>query len=353
MARRSTIRRRAALASLALAATAVVTVPVLGAASTAQVGGVVTTDTFTALSYNVAGLPEPLSSSESDINSPFISPLLNAYDVVLLQEDWIDPEPPLGGVDFHHDDIVSQVTHPYRSVPGTPPVGTDPRRPSALVADGLNLLSVFPFGPVDRQMWVGCFGGLDTSDGGAGDCLSEKGFMLTTMTLANGVDVDVYNLHAEAGSNRVDQDLSAEQFQQLAAFMNAHSGGRAVILGGDTNLHTDGIHPDSWGGEDTKIWDDFLTATGLQDVCDVVDCGADADEIDKFAFRSGGGVTLQPLSHRFERDVFVRPGDGAPLSDHDALRVEFQWTGTVLPTTTTVPTTAAPAAVQGQPRFTG
>jgi hypothetical protein len=31
-----------------------------------------------------------------------------------------------------------------------------------------------------------------------------------------------------------------------------------------------------------------------------------------------------PTSYRFERDVFV-DSNGQPLSDHDALRVDFQW----------------------------
>ena len=55
-----------------------------------------------------------------------------------------------------------------------------------------------------------------------------------------------------------------------------------------------------------------------------MDCGADAGDIDKFAFRSGGDTKLIAQSHRFEREKFVRD-DGEPLSDHDALAVEFRW----------------------------
>jgi hypothetical protein len=346
---------RTVLATLAAAALGAASVTSAGAGTSAPDTPTVETGTFRALSYNVAGLPEPLSGSDSDVNSPLISPLLNGYDLVLLQEDWVDPDPPLAGIDFHHDDIVSAVTHPYRSVPAPPPLGTDPRRPTALVADGLNLLSVFPFGEVRRVMWDGCFGGPDTSDGGAGDCLSQKGFMVTTVSLAPGVEVDVYNLHAEAGATRTDQDLSAAQFDQLADYIETNSAGRAVVLGGDTNLHTDDTHPDSWG-EDGSIWRRFLERTGLRDVCDVVRCGDDGHSIDKFAFRSGGGLTLEPRSHRFERDVFVRPSDGQPLSDHDALRVDFTWSAPHRPATTTATTATprepAPAAVV-TPRLTG
>jgi hypothetical protein len=272
---------------------------------------------FTALTYNVAGLPEPLSGSEPATNTPLISPLLNDYDVVLVQEDWIDPDPPAAGLDFYHDDLISQVDHEFLSTPAPPPLGSDPRRPEALVADGLNQMSRFPFGEVRREMWEGCFGSLDTSDGGAADCPSQKGFSVSRMDLAAGAEVDVYNLHAEAGSTPRDLEESAADFEQLADFIQEHSRGRAVIVGGDFNLHTD-EEPD--GG----VFERFLAATDLTDVCEALDCGADADQIDKFVFRSGGGVEIDALDHRFEREKFRR-ADGEPLSDHDALAVRFSW----------------------------
>ncbi len=317
---------------------------------------------FLALSYNVAGLPEPFSGSEPDINTPLISPKLNGYDVVLVQEDWIDPVPPIPGVNFHHDDLISAVTHPYLSEPAPPPLGSDPRRPTAIVSDGLNYLSRLPFGVVYRQMWPGCFGGADTSDGGAADCLSQKGFSVTRLEVAAGVEIDLYNLHGEAGSTPDDLMWSAADYLVLADFINTYSVGQAVIVGGDTNLSTS-------SEPDATVWADFLAATGLADVCSVVDCGADAHVIDKFAFRSGSVVDVTPLTHRFERDVFQR-SDGQPLSDHDALAVTFEWrapgpedmppnTAVPFPTTTapSVPPTTSPpppaAPVTATPTFTG
>lgn len=320
--------------------------------------------TFDALTYNVAGLPEPLSGSEPSVNTPLISPRLNAYDLVLVQEDWIDPVPPVPPWDFHHDDLISKVTHPYISTPATPPLGSDPRRPEALVADGLNRLSRFPFGPVDRHMWTGCFGGADTSDGGDGDCLALKGFSVARTELDTGVEVDVYNLHGEAGGTALDEQLRADGYRQLAEFIASYSAGRAIILGGDTNLHTD--RPVAG-----RIWSEFLAATGLTDVCQAVDCGADDNEIDKLAFRSGGGVELEALTHRFERDEFRRD-DGVSLSDHDPLAVRFRWTagpyvgppptsppgeveiGTALTMTRELPRAApAPVIVAGRVAFAG
>jgi Endonuclease/Exonuclease/phosphatase family len=276
---------------------------------------------FTALTYNVAGLPAGLSGSEPDVNTELISPLLNAYDLVLVQESWINPDPPIPGLEVFHEVLVSQVTHPYLSDPAPPPLGSDPRRPEALVSDGLNRMSRLPFGELTRVMWDNCFGGADTSDGGAADCLSQKGFSVATTTIAPGVEVDVYNLHGEAGNTPLDQQFRAADFEQLAEFIAVRSAGRAVIVGGDFNLNTDRV-------VDREVFDAFLAATGLTDVCGVLGCGEDADRIDKFVYRSGGGVTIAPLTHRFERDTFRRD-DGEPLSDHDPLAVTFAWTGRV------------------------
>lgn len=319
------------------------------------------TGQFTALTYNVAGLPAALSGSEPDVNTALISPRLNHYDLVLVQESWINPDPPVPGLEFFHEILVSQVTHPYLSEPAPPPLGGDPRRPEALVADGLNRMSRFPFGQLTRTMWQNCFGGADTSDGGAADCLSQKGFEFARTSVAPGVDIDVYNLHAEAGNTPLDQQYRRQDFEQLAEFMVTRSAGRAVIVGGDFNLRPEG-QPDG------DVFAAFRAATGLMDVCEVVECGEDANQIDRFLFRSGGGVTVQALSHRFERDRFRRD-DGEPLSDHDPLAVTFAWSGPAAgspspiepdapPSGTTPPgpepIEAAPAPpVRGTPRFTG
>src|SRR5690606_6096999 len=139
--------------------------------------------------------------------------------------------------------------------PGPGAVGLEVAdRPDLAVGDGLGILSRFPIADEERVPWTGCFGGLDTSDGGAGDCLAMKGFAAWTVTLADGVEVDVYDLHAEAGGTDEDQRLQEENFDQLAEFVLARSDGRSVILGGDTNLHTDGDHPDAADGADTEIW---------------------------------------------------------------------------------------------------
>ncbi len=290
-----------------------------------------TSGELTVLAYNVAGLPQEISTERPEANMPLISPLLEPFDLVLTQEDfdwWGEAVAGLDAVNYH-DRLRADVTYEFRSGvhPGPEVVGLDlATRPEPLAGDGLGVLSRFPIEEVARVPWSGCFGGADTSDGGAGDCLAMKGFSLTIITLADGAEVHVYNLHGEAGGTDTDQALQADDFRQLAGFISRQSDGAAIILGGDTNLHTDDEHADSADGADIGIWADFLEATGLTDACDATDC-PEPGRIDKFAFRSGDGVDLEAVSHRFLGDEFV-DAEGEDLSDHEPLEVTFRWTAT-------------------------
>lgn len=286
---------------------------------------------LTLLSYNVAGLPQEVSEETPSVNLPLISPRLEPYDLVLTQEDFDWWQPSLEGLDFvnYHDRLVADTTHEYRSErhPGPEAAGLgdwETSRPTLLVGDGLGYLSRYPLSDIERIAWADCFGGADTDDGGAGDCLSMKGFAVATVELAPGVTVDVYDLHNEAGGTDADQAIQARNMEDLAAFMAERSDGRAVILAGDTNLHTDGEHPDGDGDADEAIWSTFLEAAGLTDVCDALSCDSPGD-IDKAAFRSGGGVTLEPTSHDFPTEDF-QDDAGEDLSDHEPLAVTFAWT---------------------------
>jgi endonuclease/exonuclease/phosphatase family metal-dependent hydrolase len=282
------------------------------------------------LSYNVAGLPQEISDVNPEAHLPLISPRLEPYDVVLTQEDfdWWTPQVEELAPDFvnYHERLRAETTHEHATEqhPGPEAVGLGEQegRDPPFVGDGLGILSRFPFDDVERLPWEGCFGGIDTSDGGAGDCLAMKGFAVATFTLDDGAEVDMYTLHAEAGSTDEDIRLRAGNYDQLAAFMEERSAGRAVIIAGDMNLH---LEPDHRRREiDEPVWLGFLDATGLTDVCDVVDCD-DPGAIDKAAFRSGGGVEIEPLRQRFAVDDFL-DDEGVDLSDHPPLEVRFAWT---------------------------
>ncbi|MDG2308858.1 MAG: hypothetical protein P8R42_30110 [Candidatus Binatia bacterium] len=265
---------------------------------------------ISALAYNVAGLPEGISGSMPATFMPLIGPKLNAYDLVLVQESWQTPDPnPFAPTRTYHEELVSRVDHPYLSIPAEAPLGTDPRRPDALLADGLGRFSRYPFDPVTRVAWDDC-------DITSADCLAFKGFSYARTQIAPGVEIDVYNLHMEAGGSANDERIRGEGITQMLDVLTTFSAGRAVIIGGDFNLHTD-EEPDK------SQYERLLRDAGLTDACAALDCPEPA-RIDKMAFRNGGGVEVEALSWEFAVDEFTSP-DGTPLSDHDPLAVRFAW----------------------------
>ena len=276
------------------------------------------------LTYNVAGLPQEVSSENPEEHIPLISPLLDDYDIVVTQEDfdwWADDLADLDFVDYH-ERLRADATHEFASVPHPGPAavgidGRDPERPLPSVGDGLGILSRFPLTDEVRVPWTHCRGLIDS----ASDCLAMKGFMVAAVEVGDGAEFDVYTLHAEAGSDPEDNVLQAEQFVQLTEFIDEHSAGRAVILGGDTNLHLEPDHEDR--AHDSAVWEGFLDATGLTDVCSVVTC-PDPGAIDKVAWRDADGLTFEPLEFRHDDAVFS-DADGEALSDHPPVAVDWTW----------------------------
>jgi endonuclease/exonuclease/phosphatase family metal-dependent hydrolase len=268
---------------------------------------------FLALTYNVAGLPMGLSSSMPEIYTPLIGPLLNDYDLVLLQESWLTPDPNPGAPSrVYHEILVEASDHPYKSEPAGVPWGMDAERPSALLGDGLNMFADFPFNETERVRWPTCVES-------ASDCLALKGFSMTRMELREGVTVDVYNLHMEAGSTPEDDVARDLGIDTMLAFIADRSDGQAVLVGGDFNLHTD---REPAASQFARLLDE----AGLTDAC--TDQGCDQPgSIDKFLFRSSDELELSVESLSFETNVFVTEG-GEPLSDHPPLAVRFAWSAT-------------------------
>jgi len=250
---------------------------------------------FLALTYNVAGLPDWLSSSQPLVNIPQISPLLDSYDLVLVQEDF-----------WYHNELTAQAEHPYQSEPMWE------QRNWFLMGDGLNRFSGFPLGALTRITWIECSGVWDCSN----DCLTTKGFSVSEIQLADGISVDVYNLHMDAGSCQGDIVARRVQAEQLVEEINSRSSGKAVIVAGDTNLKFS--RPD-----DMVSLDFLLVETGLQDACRFLECGNEI--IDRIMFRSSDRVSLTPLSWELPPE-FV-DADGNDLSDHMPVAVRFGWEG--------------------------
>ncbi len=246
---------------------------------------------FSLLTYNVAGLPQGVSASNPEKNIPLISPLLNQFDLALVQEDF-----------YYHEQLRAQARHPYQSTPKAPAAQfTD--------GDGLNRFSEFPFANFLRELWQHC------SNEDASDCLAKKGFSAAETEIAPGIIIDVYNLHLDAGGTAADITARERQIEQLIRRVKARSTSKAVIIAGDTNLRTNS-RP-----EDDVMFETLLTELDLSDACRTLGCGS--EQIDRVLFRSSAELTLIPLSWQLDPDFVDESGN--PLSDHPAIAVVFQW----------------------------
>lgn len=246
---------------------------------------------FDALTYNVAGLPEGISRSNPEANTPRISVRINAYDLVLVQEDF----------SYHHL-LAAAAEHPYQSEPL--------EDFETLVNDGLNRFSDFPLGPLTRERWPACFGTTDN----ASDCLSSKGWSFSEVTLADGVTLHVYNHHAEAGGGEEDIAARVAGYARLAEVIETRSAGAAVLVGGDTNLHAD-------DPEDAPVLDGFLSRLELTDACRSLACGD--ERIDRFFFRSSEALEITAAEWSVAEEMV--DAEGGPLSDHLAVFTRFDW----------------------------
>ena len=263
-----------------------------------------------ALTYNVAGLPEGLSQSMPSRFTPIIGPLLNGYDLVFLQESWQTPDPnPLDPLRGYHEILVAASNLPYKTPPAMQPLGNDPFRPSAQLGDGLNIFSRIELGDTQRVVWSTCVES-------ASDCLALKGFSMTTAQFGDGLPVHLYDLHMEAGETPEDEDARDGDIAQLVAYIAEHSQGKAVIVGGDFNLHTDREPAISQLKR-------LLEQAQLSDACSELSC-EHPGSIDKILYRSGERVALEATRWAYQDEVFVSDS-GEPLSDHLPVAVRLEW----------------------------
>lgn len=282
---------RAGRASIvaALAASAAWLLPAAGARAPVDEGR------LTLLTYNVHGLPSFVTGDDTLARQAAIAPLLEAFDVVGLQEDFMDEG--------------------HALVAGAS--SRAPLRFAALVADdrvygaGLTVLSRCTV-VLERAEHFETFHGRLAA---GSDGLASKGFQLVRVALAPGVELDVYNSHLDAGGAEGDQVARAEQVAHLTRAMRERSAGRAVVFLGDTNLG-------AARGRDPETLARWLSATGLSCAC-LAAREACCGRIDRVLVRGGVGVDLEVTSWG------VAPGfvdaQGRPLSDHEPLRAEVRW----------------------------
>jgi hypothetical protein len=241
------------------------------------------------LSYNIAGLPDGFMTAHPSANMPRIGALLAHYDLALIQEDFA-----FGAL------LRKSVTLPFQS----PAFVRDGR---LNFGDGLSQFAAQSFTALQREPWSTCHGVLDSYF----DCLTPKGFTSTRQRLAAGVEIDVYNVHLDAGPSDADQRAREAQIEQLIDAITHRSTGRAVLLAGDTNIRRRG-----------ELLQHFERATGLVDACTALRC-PDPRRIDRVFYRSSTALAFNP--RRWSIDRRFVDGKGQPLSDHLAVSVELDW----------------------------
>jgi hypothetical protein len=247
------------------------------------------------LTYNIAGLPDGFSTEHPSANMAAIGKHVSGYDLVLLQEDFV-----------YGAALRETITLKFQS-----PAFARGNRWH--FGDGLSQFSVLPFAPLTREPWRACHGIIDSYN----DCLTPKGFSYTRQQLARGVEIDVYNVHLDAGGGEGDRVAREAQISQLIAAIAEHSKDRALLLAGDTNIRA---------GQ-SELLRRFEQQSGLTDVCVALHC-PDPQRIDRIYVRSSAQLTWRPRSWAVNRR-FV-DAQGRPLSDHLAVAAELDWSSATL-----------------------
>lgn len=269
--------------------------------------------TFNTLTFNVAGLPEILNGNDvpgdKSANTARIGQLFTRYNISLIhvQEDF----------NFHAT-LYANDKHPFR----TPTSGGVP------FGSGLNTLSNYEYAGFERVKWKEC------SNTDSADCLTPKGFTFMRVKFAEGIWIDAYNLHADAGVTAADNTTRASNLRQVSDFIKTRSAGNPVIVFGDSNSRytRNNDIPSIFKDENamTDAWiqlirDDNPPAPGTTALlCDNPSPIATCEIVDKTWYRGSPAVTLEAKTFKYTGDMFLQE-DGNVLSDHNGVLVDFEW----------------------------
>jgi len=257
---------------------------------------------FSVLTYNIAGLPQGISSSNPLKNTPYIGKLINDYDIVHVQEDF-----------NYHDLLIKQNEHSFI---------TKPKAESVPFSDGLNTLSNYEILDLKRIKWNDCT---------AADCLTPKGFSFTKINFNGHFIVDFYNVHANAGSEGNEMAARRKNLTQLMEFVDANSGDNPVIIMGDFNCRysrtgdiirtvLDRNFKDAWIEHERNGVLPPLDDIGF--VCEDGDGnGPNCEVVDKIFYR--GTAEHELLLTDFELPTEKFTLEGKWLSDHRPMFAQF------------------------------
>lgn len=276
-------------------------------------------NSFDLFCYNVSGLPDVGFITGSDDNIMYNQIDIgrffneNSYDIIVTQEDFMYNE----NLTDNMPDYIYKTLHK-----GSVPYG-----------DGTSVYTKsFKLYNETHTPWNTLYG---LADNGA-DEFSEKGILYVCVEIADGVYLDLYNIHADAFGDSGSVAARRDNFRQLADMINSRSVDRPVIIAGDFNQC---MFPHAEDG----IYDVFVQELGMKDSWVEVCNGGDYedvssftekygnswsdkfgvwDSIERFFYKDGGGVALTCESFEYI-DVVNRKG--VSCSDHKACYSEFSF----------------------------
>ncbi|KAJ0343633.1 hypothetical protein COL154_006162 [Colletotrichum chrysophilum] len=269
-----------------------------------------TSGDFTVLAMNVAGLPEILQNNEvpgdKTTNSRTIGSYFAkyGYDFINVQEDF-----------NYHAYIYETDNHAYRTATsGGVPFGS-----------GLNTLANFDWIDFERIKWNTC------SNASGSDCLTPKGFTFIRARIAEGVYVDIYNLHTDAGTEADDLTARNSNLHQVADYIDANSSGNAVLIFGDTNSRytrtSDNIGVFASQNGMTDVWLQ-LERNGVvpteETLCANPSTTNYCETVDKIFYRGNPILDVKATHFAYESSKFLQ-SNGSILTDHNPVTGNFTW----------------------------
>lgn len=261
---------------------------------------------FSAIIYNVQARPWLDDAREK---LPKISPLLNGYDIVGIEECFQRHPLLWAEADYPNKVYFGRLSYPWK-----------------LANSGLSVLTALPMGEVEMEHY--------RKQGEFQNRIASKGIVLTRLN-AGGYPLDFYLTHMEAGDRGEAQVARMEQALQVVDFVKRHSPEtHAVLLAGDFNMMP--LRPAKTPKEyspahftdeadlkgRTAAFQTMYEGLNLRDASDEL-YGPVRDDIERFLFRAPTGAKMEALSLEQDHQHFKR-SDGSPLSDGSPYIVRFR-----------------------------
>ena len=247
------------------------------------------------LTYNIHGLPPQITGDDTTVRIRDIAPMLDSFDIVALQEDWMDD---------NHQILRESNDHLVVDRFDTP-LDDD-----KVYGSGLSYFGAYPITSVSHVYYHSCHGFVSSGS----DCFASKGVQQLTLQIEEDVSLHLLNTHLEAGGASEDDDARTEQIFHILDLL-AEIPSEPVVVMGDFNLRPSDPVED-------ELLHLFREEGGLRQTCMEASC-PEPDHIDQIFVRSGTEIQLNVQS--WVRDESFVDSQGVDLSDHPAIVSHLTW----------------------------